>query len=108
MEWWKRYKTSRKQAKCECNDFEHHRARTFWHYKIKDRRVLGVTLSWGGGAVPYEETDLECDWCGRAFSRRGYSMTDLWRRWYPPDHDGWPTLNGERLPIWNPEAARQE
>jgi hypothetical protein len=87
------------QPPCECHDFEHYRKRTFWHYQITNQRLLGATLSWGGSAVPHEETDFTCDWCGRAFTRRGYVAGNSWHRKYPPDVDGWPTVNGERMEL---------
>lgn len=97
MRWpWKRLR----QKACQCHDYEKGRNIDATRLRFKSTRLLGATLSWGAKPVPYEESEIECLKCERTFKRRGYLPDALWQRNYPPDTDGWPLHNGERMKIW--------
>ena len=69
-------------------------------FEIIKTDLLGVTLSWGGNPVPLQRSHLKCLLCGEEFTRDAYPVSGIWERDYPPDETGWPTNNGERIPIY--------
>jgi len=87
--------------KCSCHGVEKSDSLLLapGEYRYIGKELLGVTLSWGATPVPYERSTWECKECGRQFHRQGYLPAKLWHKDYPPDANGWPTLNGKQIEI---------
>ena len=99
MRWF--WKKLRKVVPCKHTEPSITHPLNIGEYTVNGSELLGVTLSWTGRPVPLERSHLTCLLCGEDFTRDAYAPKAIWERRYPPDKDGWPTVDGERIPIAN-------
>lgn len=90
----------KRAAPCKHTDYSITFPLEIGEYTSLGKELLGVSLSWVATPVPVERSRILCHLCGEEFTRDGYLPKSLWQRDYPPDENGWPTKDGEKIAIW--------